>query len=62
MMHVYGGNLVVFVGCVVVDSFGGVAAGGVERVLKAVVTGAGTAPVLRHRAKNMEALADALGL
>ena len=30
MMHVYGGNLVVFVGCIVVDSFGGVAAGGVE--------------------------------
>lgn len=30
VVHVYRGNLVIFVGCVVVDSFGGVAAGGVE--------------------------------
>ena len=60
--HVNCGDLMIFVSGVVVESPVGVAAGGVERVLKAVVTGAGTAPVLRHRAKNMEALADALGL
>ena len=59
MMHVYGGNLVVFVGCIVVDSFGGVAAGGVEGDFVFVLVYFAAATLLIYGAEDVEELTDA---
>ena len=59
MMHVYGGNLVVFVGCIVVDSFGGVAAGGVEGDFLFFFCYFAATSLLVYGAEDVEELADA---
>ena len=59
VVHVYGRNLVVFVGCVVVDSFGGVAAGGVDGDFIFSFCYFAAASLLVYGAENVEELADA---
>lgn len=61
MVHAYGRNLVVFVGCIVVDSFGGVAAGGVDGDFIFSFCYFAAASLLVYRAEDVEELADAFG-
>lgn len=61
VVHIYCGNLVIFVGCVVVDSFSGVAAGGVDGDFIFSFCYFAAASLLVHGAENVEELADAFG-
>ena len=60
-VHIYCGYLVVIVGCIVVNSFVGVAAGRIDRYFVLVLREMATASLLVNRAENVEKLADAFG-
>ena len=57
-VHIHGCNLVVIIGSVVVNAFVSVAAGGIDGdlIFAAYIA---AAPLLIHRAQNVEKLADA---
>lgn len=59
-VHIYGGNLRVAVGGVVVDAAGGIAAGGINSDLILAGGHLTAAAYLLHGAENVEKLADAL--
>lgn len=59
-VKLHGGYLAVVVGGVIVDPTGGVAAGGIDGDLIAPVLQAAAAPLLIHRAQNVEELTNAL--
>lgn len=59
-VKIHGGNLTVVIGGVIVDPLRGVAAGGIDGDLAASVLQAAAAPLLIHRAQNVEELTNAL--
>ena len=61
-MHIHRSDLMILVGSVVVNAFGGVAAGGVQRYLILTLRHLAAAPLLVYRAENVEKLDDALQL
>lgn len=59
-VKIHGGHLAVVIGGVIVDPLRGVAAGGVDGDLVAPVRQPTAAPLLVHRAQDVEELTDAL--
>ena len=60
VVHIHSGNLAVFVSSVVINPFIRITAGAVNGNLILAVSQIYAAPLLCHRAQNMEKLADAL--
>ena len=61
-VHIYGGYLVVVVGCIVVNAFVGVAAGRIDCYFVLALSKMATAALLVNRAENVEKLAHTLCL
>ena len=61
MVHVYSTNLMIFVGCVVINSFCRVAAGSVDGDFIFSICHFAASSLLIYRAEDMEELADAFG-
>ena len=62
MVHIHTCDLVVFVCCIIIDSFICITAGSVERDLILAICNFTAAPLLIDRSENVEKLADALCL
>ena len=60
-VHIHSGNLAVFIGGVVVDSFAGIAAAGIAGVFIFLVANASQTSLFGNAGKNMKELADARG-
>ena len=58
-MHVYCADLVVVIGCIIINPFGSVTAGRVNRDLILSLRHLAAASLLIDRAQNVEKLADA---
>ena len=60
LMHIHGGNLVIIISCIIVNSSVRITAGSINRYLMLSVIQFTAAPLLVQRAQNMEKLADTL--
>ena len=59
-MHIYSRNLRIFIGCIIIDSAAGIAAGGINGDLIFIGRDLTATAHLLHRAENVKELADAI--